>query len=292
MDLTGAASFSANGTAAKADSAAAGVRAGQLPVYVGKSSAAPQQRSSASSSQGLSAATTDPTKVRVQLMDRASTDAARVRGVLLRVGRADGATASGRVNMSVDYGAFANVYGADWSTRLRLTVLPNCALTTPDLPECAGAVVPSHNDVVTHRVSADVVLPGAAKASAATDSASAASAAAAGTVVALTAGASGSAGGYAATSLSPSSTWSAGGNSGDFAWSYPMRSPPALGGPAPTWAGVFVAVGGRPDGRVEQPARPGRVRVSRLATGGYIERRYKACADDMESARQQHRQDR
>lgn len=41
------------------------------------------------------------------------------------------------------------------------------------------------------------------------------------------------AGNYKATPLAASSTWEAGGSSGSFTWSYPLRVPPAAAGPQP-----------------------------------------------------------
>ena len=53
------------------------------------------------------------------------------------------------------------------------------------------------------------------------------------TMLAATSGPSGAAGDFTATPLAPSATWQAGGSSGDFSWSYPMRVPPSLDGPKP-----------------------------------------------------------
>ncbi|MFE7215967.1 polymorphic toxin-type HINT domain-containing protein [Streptomyces sp. NPDC057611] len=99
------------------------------------------------------------------------------------------------------------------------------------------------------------------------------------TVLAATAEAAGPTGSYKATSLDPSGTWSAGGSTGAFTWSYPIDVPEVPGGPTPpiTLAYSSQAVDGRTAASNNQP--------SWIGDGwswepGYIERRYKACNDD------------
>nr|WP_236646756.1 RHS repeat-associated core domain-containing protein [Micromonospora acroterricola] len=100
-------------------------------------------------------------------------------------------------------------------------------------------------------------------------------------VVALEAAASGPAGDYSATSLQPSSTWSAGGSSGAFNWSYPMRVPPATGGPAPQVQLGYSSqsVDGRHAASNNQPSWMGE--GFEAWPGGFVERQYKPCARDM-----------
>ncbi|WP_308121165.1 RHS repeat-associated core domain-containing protein [Paractinoplanes bogorensis] len=200
---------------------------------------------------------------RVEVLDRAATAKAGVRGVLMRVGRTEARTTAGPATVTVDYGPFANAYGADWSSRLRLVTLPNCALTTPAKPECAPEPIPSKNDTQARTVSGAVTV-GSAQ-----------------TLVALTAGPSGPAGDYSATSLSPSSTWAAGGNTGAFTWSYPMRTPPPLGGKGPDVGLSYSSqsVDGAHAASNNQPSWAGQ--GFETTAGGFIERRYRSCHDDM-----------
>nr|MDT0661638.1 polymorphic toxin-type HINT domain-containing protein [Micromonospora sp. DSM 115978] len=230
-------------------------RVGSLPVAV----AAP----TASDAAVRKAA---PSGVRVEVLDRAATARAGVQGMLLRIDRADGVTGPGEVKISVDYQAFATAYGADWASRLRIVSLPGCALFTPQKKQCVGMPLPSENDLKEKSVSASVPVGG-------TDG-----------FVALTAGTSGPAGDYAATSLQASSTWSAGGNSGAFTWSYPMRMPPALGGPAPQVGLSYSSqsVDGRHAASNNQPSWIGE--GFEAGVGGSIERRYKPCAKDMDGS--------
>lgn len=221
------------------------VRAGSLPVLVGRPVDADPQAS--------------PDRVRVEVLEPGA--GAEGRELWLRIGRIDGTATAADVEVAVEYDAFRHAYGGDWASRLRLVALPECALTTPGAAECAGEVIPSRNDVVNGVVSAEARVT------------------AGGTILAVSAGTSGAAGDYSATSLQPSSTWSAGGNSGDFAWSYPLRMPPALNGPEPVVELSYSAqsVDGRMAASNNQP--------SWLGEGfewspGYIERRYVPCGSD------------
>ncbi|MCW6004754.1 hypothetical protein K1W54_09165 [Micromonospora sp. CPCC 205371] len=216
-----------------------------------------------------------PDSVRVEVLDRASAKRSG-HDLAVRVSRADGVAGSAGVRVWIDYTAFASAYGGDWAGRLRLVRLPACALTTPAARGCQAQPLPSVNDGKS--VAADVTMSAApATKKAAIVEGLGASAA----VVALAAGAAGGSGDYAATSLSPSATWSAGGSAGGFTWSYSVRTPPGLGGPAPAinLAYSSQAVDGRTISTNNQPSWVGE---GFEYSPGYIERRYVACSDDME----------
>ncbi|MEQ4305073.1 RHS repeat-associated core domain-containing protein [Plantactinospora sp. B6F1] len=181
----------------------------------------------------------------------------------LRVRRTDAVAASGQVGLEVDYSGFANAYGGDWAVRLRLVSLPECALSTPERTECAATPIPTRNNG-SGRLTGTVTVP----------------AGRAGALYAVMAGASSGAGSYAASTLSPSSTWSVGTSSGDFSWEYPMDAPPGLGGPEPQMSLTYSSgnVDGRGSSTNNQPSWVGE--GFEFDPGGYIERRYKSCADD------------
>ncbi|MFI7280845.1 RHS repeat-associated core domain-containing protein [Micromonospora chersina] len=261
-DVPSAAARAASGAAQQPS---APTRVGSLPVYVGPAT------------KGGSVARTAPgasvSRARVEVLDRNRVATAWRDGIVARVGRADGSASPGRMSVAIDYSGFAAAFGADWSTRLRLVTLPECALTNPDKPECGSRPVPSHNDLAHNRVTAEVDVPAGAAATSARLTAEAT------TLVALAAGPSGSTGDYGATPLQASSSWTAGGSSGDFSWSYPVRVPPAVG-PAPTVELSYSssAVDGRSDASNNQP--------SWIGEGfdyqpGFIERRYVPCYNDM-----------
>ncbi|MEV6595571.1 RHS repeat-associated core domain-containing protein [Actinoplanes sp. NPDC051346] len=184
----------------------------------------------------------------------------------MRLGRADGGADAGQTKVTVDYKAFATAYGADWASRLRLVSLPSCALSTPAKKECAPTPLPSRNDQKAKTVSAEVTVSSAAR------------------LVAATAAASGPTGDYAASSLNPSATWAAGGNTGEFSWSYAMRTPPAIGGPAPQLALSYSSqsVDGQHAASNNQPSWTGDGFGGRFS--GFIERRYQTCAKDMDGS--------
>jgi RHS repeat-associated protein len=238
---------------------AARVRAGGLPVWLGSSG-----RRQTSTQEAT------PAVAQVRVLDRTAADRAGVTGLLMAIspvttGDATETTASaaGRLSVQVDYASFRNAYGGDWASRLRLVQLPACALSTPDRAECRTSTpLPTQNAVKEGRLTTEVTM------------------AAETMVLAATAAPAGSAGDYQATKLSASSSWEAGGPSGDFSWTYPMDGVPGLGGPEPDLELDYSS--GSVDGRTASTNN----QTSWIGEGwdlseGFIERRYKSCADDV-----------
>ncbi|MEU5992346.1 hypothetical protein ABZ806_25530 [Spirillospora sp. NPDC047418] len=196
----------------------AGARAGKLPIQVlppGKP---------------LPAARAVPVadRVRVQVLDRQTTRRLGVDGLAFTVARAD-ANALGRARVRLDYSKFAQAFGGAYGARLRLMQLPQCALTSPEKPECrTGEPVTTDNDAASKTLTADIEAApyGSSGARTATAGQNA-------TLLVAAASSDSSQGDYKATSLEASATWSAGGNAGDFTWSYPMRVPPVPSGLTP-----------------------------------------------------------
>ncbi|MGI5153101.1 polymorphic toxin-type HINT domain-containing protein [Plantactinospora sp. CA-294935] len=242
---------------------AGAARAGSLPVYLEPLDGPAANRSS---------------RLEVRLLDRKAVPAAWSAGLVVRLAAPD----PGTTGVSVDYSGFRWAYGAEWASRLRLWELPECALSAGALaePGCAARPLPSVNDPGSGRVSAEVTLDPVGGPVTDAERAGAATAAGSGALLALAAGPSGSGGDFTATSLSPSATWSTGGSSGDFSWSYPIRMPPGIAGPTPGFSIGYSSssVDGRSEVTNNQP--------SWLGEGfdywpGYIERRYVPCAEDM-----------
>jgi RHS repeat-associated protein len=217
-------------------------------------------------------ATAPQGRVQVGVLDRAKVPARYRDGVVVSVRRTDTDIRSAGVGLTVDYSGFRTAYGGDWASRLHLTMLPACALTTPDAPGCQGTPLPTRNDPRAATASADVPLAASGQ--------TATTMAASTNLVALTAGTSGAAGSFAATSLAPSSTWQAGGPTGNFSWTYPMRMPPSLGGPAPPVSLAYSSqsVDGHTAASNNQPSWLGE---GFSYSPGFIERSYKGCSDDM-----------
>ncbi|MEU0039383.1 RHS repeat-associated core domain-containing protein, partial [Streptomyces sp. NPDC006333] len=213
----------------------------------------------------VSAAASDKGKtakaVVVQVLDQSTAAKLGVKGVVLKI---TSPTGGGRTQLGVNYSAFASAYGGDWAGRLRLFQLPSCARTHPTEAKCRTRHnLASVNDRAKDRISAPLSL------------------ASTGTpmMVALAAGTSSGSGEYKATPLSSSSTWEAGGSSGSFTWSYPLRVPLSAGGTQPDLSITYdsSAVDGRTSTTNNQGTQIGE---GFDLTSSYIERKYGSCDDD------------
>ncbi|OPC84706.1 hypothetical protein B4N89_30690 [Embleya scabrispora] len=218
--------------------------------------------------------------MKVTVADHATAEKAGVDGALITVRRTDTTTAPGKVTVGIDYTGFRNAFGADWSTRLRLVAMPECALTTPDIAACRvkTPVTGARNDRTKNRVLADVDLA-PAPVPAAPNAKTASVPAGGAMILATTADASGPSGDYKATSLSPSGSWSVGDNSGSMNWSYGIAVPPSIGGTTPTVNLAYNS--GGVDGRTTSTNN----QASWIGEGweyspGFVERSYQACAKD------------
>jgi RHS repeat-associated protein len=219
----------------------------------------------------------------VEVLSRKAAEAAGVSGVLLSV------AGDGKAQLSLDYGEFASAYGGGWSGRLRLVELPACALTTPEKAKCRTQTpLDSANDIKAQELSATVELTGGDTGAStqlvheAASASASASATASATVLAATAASGASASGsgdYTATPLSPSSTWSAGGSSGAFTWSYDISVPPAAAGPEPGLALSYDS--GSVDGKTASTNNQATLVGEGFdLTSSYIDRSYGSCKDD------------
>ncbi|MDF9878676.1 RHS repeat-associated core domain-containing protein [Cellulosimicrobium cellulans] len=228
---------------------------GRLPVTVVTDEASAQR-----------AGGQDASAFAVQIGEAEAADTAGVEGLLLSVEPENGVTQeTGPVEVQVDYSGFADARGGDWASRLRLVALPSCDVVDPEA-RCAQDLVPldSANDATTSTVSA--VVPAAQMGT-----------------LALAASASGSTGDWSATPLAASASWQVSEQTGDFAWSYPMRVPPAASGLEPE-VGLNYSSGSI-DGRVASTNnQTSWVGDGWDLTSGYVERKYVACADDREGS--------
>ncbi|MDX3099348.1 RHS repeat domain-containing protein [Nonomuraea angiospora] len=179
--------------------------------------------------------------------------------------------ATARTDVELDYSRLAAAYGGAYGSRLRLVRLPACALTTPEQAACrTGTPVAARNDT-ERRVLTATIQPG--------DSGATSVQSGAETVLAAVAGASGEQGDYAASKLSPSATWNVSEQSGDFAWSYPMRVPPVPGSLTPELEISYSS--GSIDGRTSSTNnQPSWIGEGFDLWPGHITRSYKPCADD------------
>ncbi|GAA4457858.1 polymorphic toxin-type HINT domain-containing protein [Phytohabitans houttuyneae] len=203
-----------------------------------------------------------PAAVDAAVLDQAAARAAGVDGVLFTVAPAGGS--GGQVRVGLDYGGFAEAFGGNYGSRLRLVRLPACAATTPKVASCRQATpLESRNDVAARSVSASLTLAGpavfAAVASAGEDG--------------------GEGGTYAATDLKPSGSWSAGGSTGSFTYSYPIALPPGASSLAPKVELAYDS--GSVDGQTAATS----AQASWVGDGwstpkSYIEQTFTSCADE------------
>ncbi|MER6617836.1 RHS repeat-associated core domain-containing protein [Streptomyces xantholiticus] len=193
----------------------------------------------------------------------------------------------GAAKVTVDYESFASAVGGNWGGRLGLVSLPACALTTPHKPACRKQTpLPSTNDTLAQTVTARTTIAAATISKDQPDAAptgrtaTVAATASASTVMALTATSSSSErGDHQATPLSSSATWEAGSSSGSYSWSYPITTPPAAAGPAPSLTLSYDS--GSIDGRTANTNNQGsQVGTGFDLTSSYIERKYGSCDDD------------
>ncbi|AVT41510.1 hypothetical protein C6W10_15980 [Plantactinospora sp. BB1] len=202
-------------------------------------------------------------QVDVEVLDRAAIEGWRDR-LLVRVKPVTPMVSTAvPMSVSIDYRSFRYAYGGNWASRLRLWQLPpTCTGQTRAGDGCQPTPLPSVNNTADGTVTAEVT------------------AGPAGTLVALAAAPSGPEGDFTATPLTPSATWSSGGSTGDFTWSYPMRVPPSLGGPSPNLALSYSSssTDGRSSAENNQPSWVGE---GFEYSPGFIERSYVPCVDDM-----------
>ncbi|MEU4807185.1 RHS repeat-associated core domain-containing protein [Actinosynnema sp. NPDC023587] len=216
-------------------------RAGELPVTVAVEGGQEKQ-------------------VDVEVADQDIARKAGVTGVVLAVKPAE--RADTRMSVGVDYSGFHHAVGGDYGARLKLERLPDCALTTPEVPQCqVRTPLPTTNDTAGRTVTARV----------ATET----------TVFAATAGGEGANGTFQASSLSPSGTWSVSGNSGSFSWSHPIAVPPAAAGSSASPSVALSYSSSAVDGKTISTNNQG----SWIGQGwsyspGSIERSYRTCSED------------
>ncbi|NUK67357.1 RHS repeat-associated core domain-containing protein [Streptomyces lunaelactis] len=216
--------------------------------------------------------------VKVNVLDQKRAAALGVKGVVLTV---TGPATGGATELAVSYSKFASAYGGDWAGRLQVLRLPDCALKDPASAKCrTRKPVAFTNHRKNNRLDAKLSFKPVSTAPASRAAKTAAAPAAGHTMVlALAAGTKSGSGDYKATPLASSSTWEAGGSSGSFTWSYPLRVPPSAAGPKPSLAISYDS--GSVDGRTANTNNQGStVGEGFDITSSYVERKYGSCDDD------------
>ncbi|MFC1415028.1 hypothetical protein ACEZCY_38370, partial [Streptacidiphilus sp. N1-12] len=229
-----------------------------------------------------------PSSLGVKVLAHSAAAAVGVSGVLAQV--TPSGAGRGAVRVGVDYSSFAQAYGGDYASRLRLVSLPACSLTTPQVAACrVQTPLVTSNDASAKSLSATVTLGAAAgvvKPLSATASLGASAVQGGAMVIAATASVSsgdgGGAGGqYGATSLKPSGSWTSGGSSGSFDYSYPITVPPAVSALAPSLGLSYDS------GSVDGQTASTQSQSSWIGDGwsmgdSFIEQSFVTCGDDPE----------
>jgi RHS repeat-associated protein len=223
--------------------------------------------------QPASASKPGPTRVAVTVGSQSAARRLGITGVVLSVAARQG---SGPLTIGLDYASFADAYGGNFGERLRLVQFPACALTTPQVGRCTTqrAVPGAVNQYTRQAALATVALPATGQ-----------PVVLAATSTTYTTGDSdggdggGPAGSYTATTLKPSGSWSAGGSSGDFTYSYPIAVPPAASDMMPSIGLSYDS--GELDGQTAATS----TQANWLGDGwstpdNFIEQSYVPCADD------------
>jgi RHS repeat-associated protein len=225
-----------------------------------------------------------PRQLRVRVLDHRAATAASVSGVLFTV--ANASSSPGSVRVGLDYAAFAQAYGGNYSDRLHLVQLPSCALTTPQLATCEKqSPLATRHDTAGKNVSAAVALTAATTPPAAQTSSTAP---AAGVMVLAIATASpttdgGNAGTYGTDALKPSGSWTGGGSAGSFTYNYPVTLPAASSTLAPPVRLSYDS--GSVDGQTSSTQAQSSWAGDGWGTpDSYIERSFAACSDSPEGS--------
>ncbi|MFE4621869.1 RHS repeat-associated core domain-containing protein [Streptomyces mirabilis] len=257
----------------------------------------------------------------VTVKSRSAAARAGVNGVLFTITPSN--TGRGNALLSMDYSGFAQAYGGDFGSRLHLVQLPACALTTPQRAACHKQTpLGSKNNPAAKSLTATVQLgtstspktpaatashvpgsstppaphgkaPASPKTSHSTQMAgelplhASSGTTSSSTMVMAALSGSGDGGGpsgtYAATTLKPSGSWSAGGSSGSFTYSYPMTVPPAASSLAPDVSLNYDS--GSVDGQTATTqAQSSWVGDGWNAPQSYIEQSFISCKDDPEGS--------
>ena len=236
-----------------------------------------------------------PAAVDVAVAAHAIAQRAGVDGLLVSLARTDSGNGVERVSVALDYSQIRDAFGGDFAGNLHLVSFPACVLTTPQTKGCnvATPVAASANQLSQGRLVADVTLPPSTHAVSSVNAAHPNRSATQGNAVAgrevvvlgatTTPDASSTSGSYAASPINDSSKWGASGNTGAFTYSYPITTPPTLGGAAPKVSLDYNSQAA--DGMTSQTNSQGSwAGDSWSVWPGQITRSYRSCADDGQAA--------
>ncbi|SDI90723.1 RHS repeat-associated core domain-containing protein [Frankineae bacterium MT45] len=213
--------------------------------------------------------------ISVAVLDAKATARLGIVGVGIRISGV--AAGSKRLSVAVSTKLLAGLYGADYAARARWVVVPDC----PTSQHCAATVpLATTTNIIkaTPSASAQVAAPSAV---AAQTRLAAVPLSARAVTLATASGvnASNGSGNFAATPLAPSSQWTTDPQTGDFTWSYPLRTPPSAAGTTPDLALSYdsASMDGQTGTTNNQSSTVG-AGWDVTGAGGFIERTYAPCS--------------
>ncbi len=206
--------------------------------------------------------TSGPTKVHVNVLS--SQDAKKRTGsaIAVEVTRTDGSRDAGPVALQIPSDILTSTYGANYASRLRWVEAPASRATSPKATATSAVPVSaatSKSSVMLTPQASGTAMMLAAQSSGASSNGS---------------------GDYTATPLNTAATWDVSAQTGDFSWSYPIRTVPVAAGPQPSVALRYdsQSVDGETGATNNQPSSVGE--GWSVAGGGFIQRNYVPCSLD------------
>ncbi|MFG2719604.1 polymorphic toxin-type HINT domain-containing protein [Streptomyces sp. NPDC048416] len=272
---------SPSGTSAsrKPGAAPALTQAGKLPVWI----APGQGPDHTPGNSSAATAQSDDAALRVEVADTAKAGRTGVNGALVSLTDTGSGAAPGKIQVGLDIATWAKAAGATWADRARVVQLPGCALTTPKAAGCTRRTPVTARTDASGRLVADVAMPwhmapGSAKSSLFRSAEAPQTLAAQSVVLAVEPGPAGAGGDFKASPLSPSASWQAGANAGNFTYGYTVEVPSALAGPAPSLSLGYDS------SSVDGKTASTNAQASWIGDGwdyhpGSISRTYKSCDD-------------
>ncbi|HEX3680231.1 MAG TPA: hypothetical protein VHU90_10960, partial [Galbitalea sp.] len=208
------------------------------------------------------AASRPVSSVTATILNAAARKAAGLKGLVVGVKRADGVSTSSPVAVTIPDKYLDSLYGANFASRIRwVQVTPAANGSTKKskaVPVASASDAATESTVITPSVSSarTLLVPAGAPVS------------------------STGTGSFAATPLSAASSWQVSAQTGDFSWSYAMRTPPPAAGPSPQLALNYdsQSVDGESASTNNQPSAIGEGWSQ--SGGGFIERSYVSCSQD------------
>jgi RHS repeat-associated protein len=221
---------------------------------------------------GMGAAVIDHETVRKAGVEGVAVSLSPTKSQVAGAARANGKS-DDTFKVTLDYTDLTAGFGGDWAGRLQPLVYPACVLSTPEKAAC--------QDFQPAEVKRDVKAEELTAVVSESDLAGASTPGTTEMVVLFAATTSSSTGGgdFSATPLKASSSWSQGGSSGGFTWSYPFRIPSSAAGDVP---GLSIDYSSQ---AVDGLTATTNNQASALGEGfdlssAYIERSYVSCNDD------------